>query len=135
MENEEKAKEVTCCKICHKEVQKSKLIMHITRNVGCEKGYGSDLDILKKEKAKAKQKYQEKYREVYNEKNKDSLKRKRALKYIENKAKKSNNLIEKQATGVIKSYDPAKRREMYQREKEEKATIIRKIANAQKKTH
>ena len=56
------------------------------------------------------QKYQESYRENYNEENEVMLKKKRANKYLEQKAKISKDVIEKKLKEK-EPYDPIKRRE------------------------
>ena len=35
------------CKFCKKEVFKTKIVMHITRNKNCKSYYGSELDTIK----------------------------------------------------------------------------------------
>ena len=77
------------CKICRREVKKTKIVMHLTRNKDCGKGYNADFATLKEEQDKARkkyqqnyqQKYQEKYQEVYLKKNTDLLIEKRTKEY------------------------------------------------------
>merc|ERR1712223_1128570 len=85
---------MTNCKVCGKEVQETKLIMHITRNTKCKMKYGKELDEMKEKKKKERSEYQFKYQNMYNEKNEDKLRKKRAERFQESKpnAKKSKNL-------------------------------------------
>ena len=108
--------EYTNCKVCKKEVKKTKIIMHITRNKLCEKVYGDELDFLKKEKEKEREKYQQNYKEVYNQENQEILRKKRAMKYQEKKAKDLKLTPKKKVKNVeIKKapYNPEKRKEKY----------------------
>ena len=63
---QKKKEEKTNCKACNKEVFKSKVIMHIKRNLKCKKHYGSELDDLEKEQDKKRKEYQTKYQEKYH---------------------------------------------------------------------
>ena len=90
--------------------------MHITRNKLCEKVYGDELDFLKKEKEKEREKYQQNYKEVYNQENQEILRKKRAMKYQEKKAKDLKLTPKKKVKNVeIKKapYNPEKRKEKY----------------------
>ena len=85
------------CKFCNKEVFKTKIVMHITRNKNCKSYYGSELDTIK---------------EIGNAEGKK----------ISNKKYYQNN-----SQNIKESYDPAERRIKYLTEKKVEKKIKEKI--------
>lgn len=70
---QEKTGEKMYCENCKKEVFKTKIVMHITRNKGCKKHYGSKLDAIKEfQTAVGKKKSNKKYYENNSQKIKES---------------------------------------------------------------
>ena len=75
------------CKNCKKEVFKTKIVMHITRNKDCKEHYGSELDAIKKfQTAEGKKKSNKKYYENNSQKMKESYDPdERRAKYLKSK--------------------------------------------------
>ena len=75
------------CKNCKKEVFKTKIVMHITRNKDCKEHYGSELDAIRKfQTAEGKKKSNKKYYENNSQKMKESYDPdERRAKYLKSK--------------------------------------------------
>ena len=83
-DKEEGQHEKTNCKVCKKEVYKTKIIMHITRNENCKKNYGGELDNLRNEQEVKWKEFQTKYQNEYQKLKKDVVTKKNANYYKKN---------------------------------------------------
>ena len=135
------------CKACNKEVLKSKIIIHITRSIdNCKEVYGAEFISMKKDQKLKRTEYLKKYhKESYNSDNRrvEYLKEKKSDEIIEEKIRKNiadkkekKYLLDKHKSKQLsqakwyennseeikkkraKSYDPAKRSAIYQKNKE-----------------
>ena len=89
------------CKFCKKEVFKTKIVMHITRNKDCKEYYGSELDAIRKiQNAEGKKKSNEKYYQNNSENIKESYDpAERRIKYLTEKKNEKNIKVKIQRNG------------------------------------
>ena len=72
------------CKVCNKEVKRSKIIMHLkTSKKGCQEGYGN-LEAMITQRDKERKEYVKNYNKRYNELNAEKRSTTKARKYSEN---------------------------------------------------
>ena len=77
-------KPMITCKVCNKKVQRSKIVIHLTRSKkGCKEGYGN-LEAMIAQRDKERKEYLKNYDKKYNELNADKRSKTKARKYSEN---------------------------------------------------
>ena len=89
------------CKFCKKEVFKTKIVMHITRNKDCKEYYGSELDAIRKiQNAEGKKKSNKKYYQNNSQNKKESYDPvERRIKYLTEKTNEKKIKVKTQRNG------------------------------------